>query len=142
MSALTPKADMCGATRDVRYGPETDIHTSGRFAVLNTTKPNSWVLFQPSFAKAVEIMLHRLWRKWEIFTYPSQRKIWLQLLEPIRRRPCLFHSVSLSKTRTQLAMGAKVFGSLLYNIMRVLDCLVIIPCLIMGMANTQGIVPT
>ena len=25
MSALLPKADMCGATRDVRYGPEADI---------------------------------------------------------------------------------------------------------------------
>ena len=25
MSALPPKADMCGATRDVRYGPIADI---------------------------------------------------------------------------------------------------------------------
>jgi hypothetical protein len=25
MSALPPKADMCGATRDVRYGPKEDI---------------------------------------------------------------------------------------------------------------------
>ena len=25
MSALLPKADMCGATRDVRYGPKADI---------------------------------------------------------------------------------------------------------------------
>ena len=25
MSALPPRADMCGATRDVRYGPEADI---------------------------------------------------------------------------------------------------------------------
>ena len=25
MSALPPKADMCGATRDVRFGPEADI---------------------------------------------------------------------------------------------------------------------
>ena len=25
MSALPPKADMCGATRDVRYGPTADI---------------------------------------------------------------------------------------------------------------------
>src|SRR6185437_4655236 len=25
MSALTPKADMCGAARDVRYGPKADI---------------------------------------------------------------------------------------------------------------------
>jgi hypothetical protein len=25
MSALSPKADMCDATRDVRFGPEADI---------------------------------------------------------------------------------------------------------------------
>jgi hypothetical protein len=25
MSALPPKADMCGATRDVRFGPRADI---------------------------------------------------------------------------------------------------------------------
>ena len=25
MSALPPKADMCSATRDVRYGPKADI---------------------------------------------------------------------------------------------------------------------
>jgi len=25
MSALPPKADMCGATRDVRFGPEADM---------------------------------------------------------------------------------------------------------------------
>src|SRR5262249_5248872 len=25
MSALPPKADMCGATRDVRYGPKADM---------------------------------------------------------------------------------------------------------------------
>jgi hypothetical protein len=29
MSALSPKADMCSATRDVRFGPEADIsHTA------------------------------------------------------------------------------------------------------------------
>src|SRR5262249_9652910 len=28
MSALPPKADMCGATRDVRYGPKADIGAS------------------------------------------------------------------------------------------------------------------
>jgi hypothetical protein len=26
MSALPPKADMCGATRDVRFGPKADIN--------------------------------------------------------------------------------------------------------------------
>jgi len=28
MSALLPKADMCGATGDVRFGPEADIEMS------------------------------------------------------------------------------------------------------------------
>ena len=28
MSALPPKADMCGAARDVRYGPKADIGTT------------------------------------------------------------------------------------------------------------------
>ena len=27
MSALPPKADMCGATRDVRFGPKADMPT-------------------------------------------------------------------------------------------------------------------
>src|SRR5262252_647077 len=27
MSALPPKADMCGATRDVRFGPKADIRS-------------------------------------------------------------------------------------------------------------------
>jgi hypothetical protein len=30
MSALTPKADMCGATTDVGYGPEADIEVSAK----------------------------------------------------------------------------------------------------------------
>jgi hypothetical protein len=36
MSALTPKADVCGATRDVRFGQKADIGTasdSGKFWV-------------------------------------------------------------------------------------------------------------
>jgi hypothetical protein len=38
MSALPPKADMCGATSDVRYGPIADIR-SVRLAFLNFTSP-------------------------------------------------------------------------------------------------------
>ena len=33
MSALPPKADMCGATRDVRFGPKADI--SAQLFILN-----------------------------------------------------------------------------------------------------------
>jgi hypothetical protein len=31
MSALPPKADMCGATTDVRFGPIADMHSIDDF---------------------------------------------------------------------------------------------------------------
>ena len=34
MSALPPKADTCGATRDFRFGPEADIPTCANNAPL------------------------------------------------------------------------------------------------------------
>jgi len=34
MSALPPKADMCGAARDVRYGPKADIPASAIAPVM------------------------------------------------------------------------------------------------------------
>ena len=37
MSALPPKADMCGATRDVRYGPKADITELGFHQRLDFT---------------------------------------------------------------------------------------------------------
>jgi hypothetical protein len=39
MSALPPKADMCSATRDVRYGPIADMSVSawGRLAQASRT---------------------------------------------------------------------------------------------------------
>ena len=40
MSALLPKADMCGATRDVRYGPIADIH-------VKATSPSLWMALLP-----------------------------------------------------------------------------------------------
>src|SRR5262245_48544078 len=36
MSALPPKADMCGATRDVRFGPIADIAVSFNYVVGNS----------------------------------------------------------------------------------------------------------
>ena len=38
MSASPPKADMCSATRDVRFVPLADIDAKGQFAV--TSNPN------------------------------------------------------------------------------------------------------
>ena len=36
MSALPPKADMCGATRDVRFGPKADITPSFDYFFLTS----------------------------------------------------------------------------------------------------------
>jgi hypothetical protein len=33
MSALPPKADMCGATRDVRFGPKADIQHASQYTL-------------------------------------------------------------------------------------------------------------
>jgi hypothetical protein len=38
MSALPLKADMCGAIRDVRFGPEADIGPKGNYPRLKNTK--------------------------------------------------------------------------------------------------------
>ena len=35
MSALPPKADVCGATEDVRYGPKADIESVGQVAAFD-----------------------------------------------------------------------------------------------------------
>src|SRR5262252_7857320 len=37
MSALHPKADMCGATRDVRFGPEADICAAAKLSYSITS---------------------------------------------------------------------------------------------------------
>jgi len=36
MSALPPKADMCGATRDVRFGPKADIRQKSQSRMITT----------------------------------------------------------------------------------------------------------
>jgi hypothetical protein len=38
MSALPPNADMCGATRDVRFGPKADI---GQFSFAGIKRPRT-----------------------------------------------------------------------------------------------------
>src|SRR5262245_41819727 len=35
MSAITPKADMCGATRDVRFGPKADSCTAAKESLVD-----------------------------------------------------------------------------------------------------------
>ena len=45
MSALPPRADMCGATSDVRYGPKADIgerecHICGPHADMRPSSPS------------------------------------------------------------------------------------------------------
>jgi hypothetical protein len=39
MSALPPKADMCAAAWDVRYGPKADIGHRGSSGMLNEKQP-------------------------------------------------------------------------------------------------------
>src|SRR5262245_12333775 len=50
MSALPPKADMCGAARNVRFGPKADIHSitsSARCCRLNgTDRPSVLAVFR------------------------------------------------------------------------------------------------
>jgi hypothetical protein len=43
MSALPPKADMCGALTDVRFGPKADIAASN-FDVCSTFKSDIYYL--------------------------------------------------------------------------------------------------
>jgi hypothetical protein len=48
MSALHSKADMCGATRDVRFGQKQTSHSDYRFASLERLKvknPAAWAGF-------------------------------------------------------------------------------------------------
>ena len=43
-SALPPKADMCGATRDVRFGPKADILQCGRnwhYSITSSARDSS-----------------------------------------------------------------------------------------------------
>jgi hypothetical protein len=39
LSALPPKADVCGATRDVRFGPKADIGLLSFRSVILTSRP-------------------------------------------------------------------------------------------------------
>ena len=60
MSAFTPKADMCGAARDVRFGPIADINSASSQALIDkpaTTHPVAAdvyiVRFQSSYISTV-----------------------------------------------------------------------------------------
>jgi hypothetical protein len=46
MSALPPKADMCGATRDVRYGPIADIGERNSLLDLRLLLSQFWLGFK------------------------------------------------------------------------------------------------
>ena len=41
MSALPPKADMCGATTDVRFGPKADVAMQERMSAMNGSADQS-----------------------------------------------------------------------------------------------------
>jgi len=67
MSRLSPKADMRGAAKDIRFGPKRDIHKAEIFG-----------LFQPSFAQAFEKFRHLTRRIRNILLAPCERHIGLQ----------------------------------------------------------------
>ena len=52
MSALPPKADMYGATRDVRFGPKADIND-------RVTESSVYALGCAPKSRAVQLSLHR-----------------------------------------------------------------------------------
>ena len=45
MSALPPKADMCGATRHVRFVPEADMHRRKSRGFSKAKNPAAWAGF-------------------------------------------------------------------------------------------------
>ena len=47
MSALPPKADMCSAARDVRYGPTADILLQSGLISLSTSVAITSLIFHP-----------------------------------------------------------------------------------------------
>ena len=98
---------------------------------------NLFTSFKPGFLQAVQVMLHCFWCEGQIFLYPSERHIWLQLLQPLQRSARLFRPTRLCQARTQLAMRAKVLGSLLCDILAVFYSLIVTPCLIMSEAKTD-----
>ena len=61
----------------------------------------------------------------------------MQLLESFQRCPRFFHPTGLGQAGTKLAMRAKVFGSLLRDILAVFDSLVIAPGLIIGLPEAD-----
>jgi hypothetical protein len=60
MSALPPKADMCGALADVCFGPKADIETSEIFDLL-----------QPSLSQAIKEFWHLIERVRNVLLTPS-----------------------------------------------------------------------
>jgi hypothetical protein len=50
MSALPLKADMCGATRDVRYGPKADIHANHSITSSAVVKSDGGIVRPSVFA--------------------------------------------------------------------------------------------
>ena len=84
------------------------------------------------FAEAVQIMLHCVRSEGQIFVYPSERHVWLHLLEPLQCCTRLIYPTRLSQAGTQLTMGTEVLGSLLSDIVGVVGGFAIASPLIKG----------
>jgi hypothetical protein len=70
MSALPPKADMCGATAEVRFGPIADIQTWA----LESLKP--FLVHRESYIRIVEIVRYQRPRK----PWSMRVTVWLAVM--------------------------------------------------------------
>jgi len=52
MSALPPKADMCGATRDVCFGPKADMFA---YSITSSARKQGWWHFDAERLRGAQI---------------------------------------------------------------------------------------
>src|SRR5262245_6408473 len=115
MSALPPKADICSATSDVRFGPIAYIRTSNGFAVQISPSRTS-DLFQPGFAQAFEEFWHLVGRVGNILLAPRDGDVGLQFPEALQRHTGLFNLTGLRKAGDMKAVAGRHPITLLHGL--------------------------
>ena len=115
MSALAPKADMCGATKDVRFGPKADIR-------LIDKPPGThlrWPAFRKTLRKGSRARSNRILCGTVPKNLPSTGGSWpstpkIKALEAIKRPPNwggLSHPLIFSSTVTGLQPRSHTCGT-------------------------------
>jgi hypothetical protein len=90
MSALPPKADMCGATTDVRFGPKADIEDD---YVRSGTAPQSacgWVATTVRVTRAALLRAARARRVEVVASVPETtppHRYWIRVIRAIFIKP-------------------------------------------------------